>query len=85
MFICEIWLFDWHFLQFCKSDMSNSDISKCFRGSLRLRGNESRLYIISSKTITLKNVRKDLAYISTIDGDRIKILPVVNIRLQQSC
>ena len=22
MFICEIWLFDWYFPQFCKSDMS---------------------------------------------------------------
>ena len=22
MFICEIWLFDWYFSQFCKSDMS---------------------------------------------------------------
>ena len=23
MFIYEIWLFDWYFPQFCKSDMSN--------------------------------------------------------------
>ena len=22
MFICEVWLFDWYFPQFCKSDMS---------------------------------------------------------------
>ena len=22
MFVCKIWLFDWYFPQFCKSDMS---------------------------------------------------------------
>ena len=39
MFIC--------FPQFCTCDMSkkSTDISKYFRGSLRLRDNESRLYI----------------------------------------
>ena len=48
MFICEIWLFDWYFPQFRKSDMSktrSTDISKYYRGSLRLRDNESRLYM----------------------------------------
>ena len=44
MFICEICVYDWYFPKFCKSDLS-TDISKCFRGSLRLRDNESRLYI----------------------------------------
>ena len=38
MFICEIKLFDWYFPQFC-----TSDISKCLRGSLRLR--ESTVYL----------------------------------------
>ena len=38
MFICEIWLFVWYFPQFYKSDMSKY-------GSLRLRDNNSRLYL----------------------------------------
>ena len=44
MFICEIWLFHWYFPQFCNLICRNKDISKCFRGSTRLRDNESRLY-----------------------------------------
>ena len=45
MFICEIWLFHWYIPQsaillICPS----MDISKCFRGSLRLRDNKNRLY-----------------------------------------
>ena len=39
MFICEIWLFDWYFPQFCKSDW------KCFRGSLRLRDSDCTLIL----------------------------------------
>ena len=42
MFICEIWLFDWYFPQFCTSDMSKYGYLEVIRGSLRL--NESRLY-----------------------------------------
>ena len=46
MFICEIWLFDWYFPQFCKSELyRNTDTSQCFRESLRLRDSESRLYL----------------------------------------
>ena len=44
MFICEIWLFDWYFPQFCKSDMSKYGYLEVFQRSLRLRDNESRLY-----------------------------------------
>ena len=44
MFICEIWLFDWYFPKFCTSDMSKYGYLEVFRGSLRLRDNESRLY-----------------------------------------
>ena len=31
MFICEIWLFDWYFLQFCKSDMSKYGYLEVFQ------------------------------------------------------
>ena len=45
MFICEIWLFDLYFLNSENLICRSTDISKCFRGSLQLRDNESRLYI----------------------------------------
>ena len=45
MFICEIWLFVWYFPQLCISDMSKYGYIEVFRGSLRLRDNESRLYM----------------------------------------
>ena len=45
MFICEICLFVWYFPQFCTSDMSKYGYLEGFSGSLRLRDNESRLYI----------------------------------------
>ena len=44
MFICEIWLFVWYFPHFCTSDMSKYGYLEV-SGSLRLRGNESRLYV----------------------------------------
>ena len=44
MFICEIWLFHWYFLYSANLICRSTDFSKCFRGSLRLRDNESRLY-----------------------------------------
>ena len=31
MFICEIWLFDWYFPQFCKSDMSKYGYLEVFQ------------------------------------------------------
>ena len=40
IFICEKWLFDVFFPQFCKFDMSRYG---CFREFLELRENESRL------------------------------------------
>ena len=45
MFISEIWLFDCFFLNSAHLICRSTDISKCLRGSLRLRDNESRLYI----------------------------------------
>ena len=47
MFICEMWLFDWYFPQFCKSDMSKYGYLEVIQGSLRLRDNESRLYTLT--------------------------------------
>ena len=44
MFIGEIWLFDWYFPQFCKSDMSKYGYLEVFQ-RVRLRDNESRLYL----------------------------------------
>ena len=46
MFVCEIWLFDWYFPQFCTSDMSKYGYLEEYRGSFRLRDNESRLYML---------------------------------------
>ena len=31
MFTCEIWLFDWYFSQFCKSDMSKYGYLEVFQ------------------------------------------------------
>ena len=31
MFICEIWLFDWYFAQFCTSDMSKYGYLEVFQ------------------------------------------------------
>ena len=45
MVICEIWLFELFFLNTTKLICRSTDISKCFRGSLRFRDNESRLYV----------------------------------------
>ena len=48
MIICEIMFFDWYFfLNSAHLICRNADISKNFRGSLRLRDNESRLYILT--------------------------------------
>ena len=55
MFICEIWLFHWYFPQFFISHnliCRSTDISQCFRGSLRLQDNESRLYMITMKLMS---------------------------------
>ena len=43
MVICEIWLFDWYFPQFCESDMSKYGYFEMFQRVPRLRDNESRL------------------------------------------
>ena len=45
MFICEIWLFVSIFLSSAHLICQSTDISKYFRGVLRLRDNESRLYL----------------------------------------
>ena len=31
MFLCDIWLFDWYFPQFCTSDMSKYEYLEVFR------------------------------------------------------
>ena len=49
MFISEIWLFDWYFPQFCKSDMSKYGYLEVFqRVPSTSRYRESTVY---SKTI----------------------------------
>ena len=40
-----MWLFEYFFLNTINLICRSTDISKCFRGSLRFRDNESRLYI----------------------------------------
>ena len=47
MFICEILLY---FLNSAHLICRSTDVSKCFNGSLRLRDNESRLYLLFGKT-----------------------------------
>ena len=47
MFICDILLY---FLNSAHLICRSTDISKCFNGSLRLRDNESRLYLLFGKT-----------------------------------
>ena len=60
MFICKIWLFVWYFPQFLDLICRSADISKCFRGYLRLRDNESRLYFsIAEKSLKAFRVRLD--------------------------
>ena len=46
MFICEIWLFHWYFLNSAYLICRSTDISKCFRRFLRLPDNESRLFTV---------------------------------------
>ena len=48
MFICEIWLFDRYFPQFCKSDMSKYGHLEVFQRVPLIRDNEGRLYMIAS-------------------------------------
>ena len=60
MFMCEIWLFVWYFPQFCTSDISN-----CFSGSLRLRDNESRLYLVFTENPAV-NHRNVMHFTSSI-------------------
>ena len=51
MFVCEMWLSDWYLPQFCKPDKSKYGYLEVFRESLRLRDNESRLYLIVKKRL----------------------------------
>ena len=52
------------FLSFARLICRSTNISKCFRGSLRLRDNEGRLY---SKLIILQNLPKEYFPLSTED------------------
>ena len=45
MFICEIWLFDWYFPQFCSSDMSKYGYLAVFQRVPSTSNNESQLYL----------------------------------------
>ena len=57
IFICEMWLFElFVFLKSANLICRDTDISKYFRESLRLRDNESRLYFLPS----FKNEKLDL-------------------------
>ena len=48
MLICKILLFELFFLNTTNLICRSTDISKCFRGSLRFRDNESQLYFFRS-------------------------------------
>ena len=62
MFICEICLFDWFFLNSANLICRSMDISKCFRGSLRLRDNDSRLYWVKHGNFTVDGLSSFLKY-----------------------
>ena len=47
----------------------STDISKCFKGSLRLRDNESRLYIMIRAFISLEASFEVVSFERTVDGD----------------
>ena len=53
MFICEIWLFDWYFPQFCTSDMSKYGYLEVFQ-----RVPSTSIY--RESTVTIFNHRKHL-------------------------
>ena len=71
MFICEIWLFNRYFPQYCKSDIRSTDISNCFRGSLRLRDNESRLYLSNYDGSIVKALAR-FFYLASIEHSSVK-------------
>ena len=55
MFICEIWLFDWYFHQFCKSDMSKYGYLEVFqRVSSTSRQRESTVFLTLSASVVIK-------------------------------
>ena len=63
MFICEMWLFHWYFLYSANLICRSMDFSKCFRESLRLRDNESRLYITQIKmSVVYVTVRRNVKF-----------------------
>ena len=45
MFICEIWLFDWYFPQFCTPDMSRYGYLEVFQRVPLASNKKSRLYM----------------------------------------
>ena len=58
MCICEIWLFDWYFPQFCKSDMSKYGYPEVFqRVPSTSRYRESTVYVFTG-TIPGSNCSK---------------------------
>ena len=57
MFICEIWLFDWYFPQFCKSDMSKYGYLEVFQRVPWTLRYESQLYY----TLIGEHVKKNNA------------------------
>ena len=60
MFICEIWLFDWYFPQFCKSDMSKYGYLEVFQSvSSTLRQRESTVHIGKLKIVFENSIEPD--------------------------
>ena len=73
MLICEIRLFVGIFLNSANLICKSMDISKCFRGSLRLRDNESRLYMPLRKIHA--RTTYSLQFVVKVTGYKIKFLP----------
>ena len=67
MFICEIWLFDWYFPQFCKSDTSKYGYLEVFqRVPSTLRYRESTVDPSRSSYWRIKVVSSSSSFAKTI-------------------
>ena len=80
MLICDIWLFDWYFPQFRKSDMSKYRYLEVFQRVPSIQNIESRQYLqsVAAVCILLRSLICVLAHVlwlvCIVANDRIKII-----------
>ena len=77
MFICEVWLFDWYFPQFCKSDMSKYGYLEVFqRVPSTSRYRESTVFLMLALFCRYIDL---IAFFSSFSRFRTKILRSVRL------